>query len=76
MILRDDSPAQSTTPTPWGVRCRQQDERAYCCNRGELIFLTKACYSAQMSQPDYGWSCPNCGGSATWDDDNYEEYQK
>lgn len=70
--LIDGTSAESETPTPWAVHCIQGETRAESCNGGLPIYLTKACYSAQMGQPDYGGSCPRCGGSATWDDDIYE----
>ena len=64
MKLRDGSEAESPTPTPWGVRCREEQ-----CS---LIYLTEACYDAQMSDPWSLWSCPRCGQPAVWDDANYE----
>ncbi len=74
MQLRNGNEAESPTPTPWAIHCIQGETQQECCNSGNLIFLTKECYLAQLGQPDSFWSCPRCGGSATWSDENYEEY--
>lgn len=58
--------------TPWAVRCRG-DVFDQACDGGELIFLTKEEYDAQLNQPDRTWRCPFCKGEATWDDENYEK---
>ncbi len=80
MKLRDGSEALSETPTPYAVYCDQQEENAWCCGwdpkekRRQPVFMTEACYAAQMSSPDSTWSCPSCGGSGIWIDEIYEEY--
>lgn len=50
------------------VVCQEID---YC---GGPKFLTKEEYKMQMNYPDRGWRCPNCHGSATWDDDYWETH--
>ena len=58
---------ESQYPTPWAVRC--------CCSP-TLVYLTEDEYLSQLSRPDNRWSCPRCGKTAKWDDDNYEAYQE
>jgi endogenous inhibitor of DNA gyrase (YacG/DUF329 family) len=53
----------STTPTPYRVHCP-------LCGP---IYLTQQEYERQMWLADSLWQCPECGSSATWDDDNYEQ---
>lgn len=48
--------------TPWAVSC-------FNCGQ---VFLTRAEYLAQMSNPDALWKCTICGEHACFDDDNYE----
>lgn len=52
----------SASPTPYLVHCRTHGK----------VFLTEAEYQRQMWNPDNGWTCPECGADADWDDDNYE----
>lgn len=33
-----------------------------------LVGLTYTEYSRQLAKPDVGWSCPDCGSSADYDD--------
>ena len=54
--------APTCTVTPWAVICR---------NHGQQ-FLTEEQYERQLDRPDSLWTCPVCGDSATWDDDNFE----
>lgn len=56
---------ESETPTPYAVRC-------WNCNNGNLVYMSKKCYTAQMSSPYYKWVCPRCGQYADWDTANYE----
>jgi len=49
-------------PTPWAVLCRKHGQQ----------FLSAAEYDRQMNRPDARWTCPCCGATSTWDDDNYE----
>jgi hypothetical protein len=37
------------------------------------VGLTQEQYLAQLSCPDYGWRCPQCGGDADFDDTKFEE---
>ncbi|HUU95091.1 MAG TPA: hypothetical protein VM487_05075 [Phycisphaerae bacterium] len=53
----------STVPTPY---------RVHCWTHG-AIYLTEREYTRQMWNADSLWKCPDCGGSATWDDNNYED---
>lgn len=39
------------------------------------VDLTEPEYSRQMGSPHQGWSCPRCGGSATYDDARSELLQ-
>jgi hypothetical protein len=48
--------------TPWAVFCR----------RDGRVFLGYQDYAKQLERFDDRWSCPSCGGHATWDDDNTE----
>lgn len=72
--LRDGSDAESSEPTPYAVICTNTVAGFSGCNNGGFIYLTKACYDAQMSDPYSGWSCPRCGGSAEWVDSVYDEW--
>lgn len=51
------------------IRCRGDSVPGYCCG---VVDLTEAEYSAQMSRPDSLWYCPNCGSTASFDDDYFE----
>jgi NAD-dependent SIR2 family protein deacetylase len=51
--------------TPWAVRCIGVE-----CGKQ---YLTEEEYNSQMRRPDDKWKCPNCGQTAWFDDDNYEE---
>jgi hypothetical protein len=31
-------------------------------------------YHAEMDNPDARWSCPLCGMSSEWDDDNFDQH--
>lgn len=48
--------------TPYAVLCDDDGQQ----------FLTEEQYSHQLDRPDSFWSCPRCGESAHWDDDEYE----
>lgn len=52
------------TETAWAVTCREHG----------TVYLTEAEYDFQLEDPDRGWSCPRCGKSAEWDDDNFEKH--
>ena len=56
-------------PTPYAVYCRGDSVPGQQpCG---LVFLERDGqhgYRYQMSNPDGGWYCPNCGSSANWDD--------
>jgi hypothetical protein len=45
---------------------------AVLCDDHRQQFLTEEQYSRQLHRPDSFWSCPRCGESAHWDDDEYE----
>lgn len=36
------------------------------------VALSEAEYDRQMSRPDSGWMCPQCGAPASFDDEAYE----
>lgn len=42
----------------------------YCRTCG-IQELPEAEYDRQMMLPDARWKCPNCGGTAEWDDDSF-----
>lgn len=67
-------PAESPTPTPWGVHCHGIDPEvgAGPCNDGNIIYLIEAAYVEQLSNAYAFWHCPRCGANASWDDANYE----
>jgi hypothetical protein len=48
--------------SPYGIICDN------CGKQG----LTQQNYEKQMWNADALWKCPNCGDTATWDDDRYE----
>lgn len=64
-------------PTPYAVRCsgdtmddvgpRQPCGIVYLQKEGQHGYLY------QLNKPDSGWYCPNCGSTAAWQDDIYEE---
>lgn len=63
--------AESATPTPYAVLCTEGFiEGTEGCG---LVYMTEACYEAQVMRPNSLWRCPRCGNSAQWDDDNYEK---
>ena len=37
------------------------------------VDLTEEQYDTQMNRPDSLWYCPNCGSSAIFDDDHFED---
>lgn len=37
------------------------------------VDITESQYDAQMNRPDSLWCCPNCGSTADFDDDRFEE---
>lgn len=55
---------ESKVRSPYAVICRTHGQQ----------FLSGEQYDAQMRRPDSYWECPVCGGHASWDDDNYEQY--
>lgn len=63
----------SAVRTPYAVRCRGDHgiEGLGSCG---TVYMTRDEYNFQMSRPDSFWSCPKCGSSGSWDDDNYEKY--
>lgn len=50
--------------TPYIVHCPQHG--------GQI--LSNEEYMAQLRMPDASWCCPECGGIAWFDDQNYENY--
>jgi hypothetical protein len=67
-IFSEEEPlAESKARTPFAVRC-------WNCNNGELVYMTKAFYNAQMDAVNYKWICPRCCEEAPWDNKNYEDY--
>jgi hypothetical protein len=57
--------AESAQRTPYAVKC-------WNCAGGELVYMTREFYLAQMQAVDYGWVCPRCFENAIWDDENYD----
>jgi len=54
-------------PNAEGVVYETRD--AVICHRGcGRVALSEEEYDHQLNQPDWGWRCPKCGDSATWDD--------
>ena len=51
------------------IRCHGDSVPGHCCG---LVELTHEQYMAQLSRPDRGWACPNCGSSASFDDARFE----
>lgn len=66
--------------TPYAVRC-SGDALEGNAPRSEwqscgIVYLGREGqhgYLWQMNYPDRGWYCPNCGSTATFQDDIYEE---
>jgi hypothetical protein len=61
-------------PTPYAVKCHGDSvpEVGSC----GIVYLQREGqhgYLWQMNNPNNGWYCPNCGSTATWQDDIYEE---
>ena len=48
--------------TPFAVLCDDHGQQ----------FLTEEQYLRQLNRPDWFWTCPRCGESAHWDDDEYD----
>jgi len=72
-LINNLGDAESATSTPWAVYCSQNCEGVEPAHP-RIIFLTEAAYDLQMSLPDSLWSCPRCGGRASWSDENYERF--
>jgi hypothetical protein len=53
---------KSQAPSPFAVICRTHGQ----------VYITEDDYVKQLSMPDALWTCPECGGVAEFDDDNYE----
>jgi transposase-like protein len=62
--------------TPWAVICLASHELGKPCNNGERIYLTKKEYMKQLSNPDARWKCPKCGYDASFDDENFQDFEK
>lgn len=58
----EGTPALSTEPTYYAVVCPTHGQQ----------FLTEDEYGRQLCRPDSRWTCPVCGATSSWDDDNYE----
>lgn len=57
-------------PTPYAVSCKGDSiPGQQPCG---LVFLDNEAYTHQMCCADRGWFCPNCGSTASWDDDCQE----
>lgn len=65
----------SQQPTPYAVTCLGIDPTCGGgpCQEG-LVFLTKEEYVSQLMNAWSTWRCPQCGGDASWSDENYEKY--
>jgi hypothetical protein len=61
----------SPIATPYAVHCKGDEHPLK--ERCGFVYLTYAEYVRQLGKPDSLWQCPNCGSTAHWDDDNYEE---
>lgn len=60
-----------TEKTPYLIHCVKDKDFGAC---GESTYLTKEQYLKQMSNPNRGWQCPQCGCyPCNWDDENYDE---
>lgn len=66
-------------PTAYAVFCKKSiatldgcEDRCSHLSLDGAIFLTEEEYELQMNNPDDAWTCPVCGGSADWDDYNYD----
>lgn len=63
-----NSPPAGSGPFMYGVHCHGDSvEGQEPCG---LVELTPEQYLRQLSRPDSLWYCPNCGSTATWDDDS------
>ncbi|KKN38032.1 hypothetical protein LCGC14_0757440 [marine sediment metagenome] len=65
-------------PTPYAVRCTGDTLDGVAtvrwpCGIVYLQYYGQHGYDYQMNKPDSGWYCPNCGSTAVWQDDIYEE---
>ena len=58
--------------TPYAVRCRG-DSIGVSCGLVYLDYEGQHGYLYQMAKPDSGWYCPNCGSTASFQDEVYEE---
>lgn len=55
------------------VRCRGDNVPGQlACG---LVYLTFEQYEREMMRPNVGWSCPQCGSSADYDDAVSEQLQ-
>ena len=59
-------PMSEENETAWRVQCWQ-------CGP---VCLTRDQYTRQMMAANSLWACPQCGETASWDDDWYEEWQE
>ena len=65
-------------PTPYAVRCtgdtlESVSNKLYPCG---IVYLNREGqhgYLYQMGKANSRWYCPNCGSTAIWQDDIYEE---
>lgn len=57
----------SNDPTPYAVYCHGDSIPGQ--PKCGIVFLDEQNYSHQMDRPDNGWTCPQCGSTASWDDD-------
>ena len=71
--------AETRHPSPYAVRCTGDTldgPGRFPCGIVYLYLSREPVqhgYSYQLSKPDSGWYCPNCGSTAIWQDDIYEE---
>ena len=57
-------PEPVTEMTPYGVVCRDHGK----------VPISKEEYDRQMSDADSRWACPDCGGTASFDEERLEAY--
>lgn len=75
-LLRKVAPVETASPSrstigdlsPWAVLCHNHGSAV------TRVYLTHDQYSAQMYAADSVWICPVCGCTASFDDENWEQF--
>ena len=67
-------PKNTNHSTPHAVHCHGDSvPEMGSCGIVYLRYEGQHGYKWQMNYPNRGWYCPNCGSTATFQDDIYEE---